>query len=550
MKEICKRSVSFIVLLVLSCSFAACSSKKTATVPKTAVTSFRTTDLQTRPATTAKSTAQNSTDGSNQSMDIEEANNVNNEIPSENTEFSGLSDDLSTDTDISELPTYDFGGRTIKIWFSQGTKPGGTYDYDDRSFMADRYDSNGIYKKGFNAYLDKRYDKWRQIEEKMNCKIRVDFTGTGWTSEKTIIVPEILAGVCKYDLFWSHTTLPDLVNLNVLLAYSDYIDFSSVEKLNSPVVAGLSSFKNKSYLAFEINPYYPFTTRVGIQYECILYNFEKGEREGIPDLFSLYRSGQWDWGKLVEIAQMATRDVNGDGINDSWGICNVGTHAVMTFMHANGVAVTEKINGKYTSNMAMPAAYRACQFMSDLVNIYKVAIFDNKPADSFMVFGPNTTETTIGGNYRNFKIKSRFVPVPLGPDNTEGKYAGNMSLFGWVMPNSERDPIGITRLAVNMFFSKLEQSYGEEVDNTKAYFNTNFWPGASEDFSDLIDFWIDGYNGARLLSDKTFDYWPVFQGANAIIGNMLFNMLRSFTPVSEAINSIMPSVQASLDNYN
>lgn len=86
-------------------------------------------------------------------------------------------------------------------------------------------------------------------------------------------------------------------------------------------------------------------------------NLDIFERENLGDPYEMYYNGEWTWDKLEEIAIKATRDTDGDGEIDQWGLAWIEP----TFMiFANGGSITRlDDNGKVVFSLGEPEAVEA-----------------------------------------------------------------------------------------------------------------------------------------------------------------------------------------------
>ena len=107
----------------------------------------------------------------------------------------------------------------------------------------------------------------------------------------------------------------------------------------------------------------------------IYYNKEIIHNEGLPDPFTLQEEGKWTWEKFAEIAQKATKDIDGDGINDQWGLAIQGHNLFSPLILSNDANIIEiDETGKATLTLDDPKAIEALQFFADLHNKYKVVM--------------------------------------------------------------------------------------------------------------------------------------------------------------------------------
>jgi len=63
------------------------------------------------------------------------------------------------------------------------------------------------------------------------------------------------------------------------------------------------------------------------------------DRLGLPDPYMLQENGDWTWEKFAEIAQMATRDEDGDGENDLWGLAIQGHNLYSPLILSNNANI-------------------------------------------------------------------------------------------------------------------------------------------------------------------------------------------------------------------
>ena len=548
------RILCTLTAIMMLCSLLSCTAKKEdkASITKDAVKTTSKSTFQTqqtvKKTTNQPQTRVDGTDAGDDSTETAEENAV--------SEKEAESDTGENKSYGLEKYQYDFGGRTI-IFESAATNIASLLDYDD--MVSDRYDTSGVYNKGYGSYLDLRYDHWREIEQKFNCKIRIKFSGD-WINTSNRMKTEILAGTYSYSLCFPNAqySLAEWVKAGLILPLDEYIDFDSIPKLNDPMVKALSSWKGKYYTISEDVPDYSHAPKIGIRNSAVLYNTDIRDREGLPDLFDVFRQGQWTWDKLTEIARIATRDYNGDGTIDQYGAAfTTPAWVTMYFMQANGVPMIEYDNGKFTHNINAPAFARTMTFISDLTNVYKVsttqANYQNGKA--YMCLGSQFDYHTYLF-YNRYRIKSRFVPTPVGPDNAEGKYVTNLIKNGFYLPVTEKDPRGIAYLMLNLFWTVSDPQrpvldYEQRIDDLKKYWRSRFWPDADVDLADLMDFWLDGIHGDRLLSNTKYDIVTNgFGDLTTQLSTLIYNKLNTMTSISSIIDSAEPVVSTIVGDYN
>lgn len=104
------------------------------------------------------------------------------------------------------------------------------------------------------------------------------------------------------------------------------------------------------------------------------------QREGLPDPYDLFFRGQWTWDKMLEIAKKATKDTNGDGVIEQWGLVDGGWDFREGMIYSNGGELVKLVNGKPVFSANSPAAIEALTFFQDLGLKHKV--MQTKPPEN------------------------------------------------------------------------------------------------------------------------------------------------------------------------
>ena len=101
-----------------------------------------------------------------------------------------------------------------------------------------------------------------------------------------------------------------------------------------------------------------------------------------------YPKDGWTWDDLLKTAQALTKDSNGDGKTETWGLQLPGawTTGFEYWVGAAGGQLISPDGKKFTGQMDSPEVIRAMQFYADLYNKYKVA---PPPADLNQFGGGN-----------------------------------------------------------------------------------------------------------------------------------------------------------------
>ena len=180
-----------------------------------------------------------------------------------------------------------------------------------------------------------------------------------------VVIAQAMAGI-KFADFIPHTThngtIPFIKN-KVIIPLDDYIDF------DEPIMKANKSMKVTEYWGKHWGIIYYNTLTLG----TVQYNKDLLDREGQPDILELYENDIWNWSTFLDIAIACTKDTNGDGITDQWGVTAPSdADFVNKIVHSNGVASIQKVDDKFVYNYYTPEGQRALQFVSDLAHVYKV----------------------------------------------------------------------------------------------------------------------------------------------------------------------------------
>lgn len=202
-----------------------------------------------------------------------------------------------------------------------------------------------------------------EIEEEYNCKIKIVTHKTDTASiAATMLAGDKLGDIVQFDM----ADLYQAIGSGYLRPLNTIKGIDAADSRWEQGYTKLAYYKDDPYGLYFYRPQ-------ELRY-CILYNKSLLKQYGInEDLNQLVRDGKWTFEKLRELAIICTKDTNGDGDPDTYGLMSSTPEALATnFMTANGSAVAKIINGKVTETTNEPAAANALEFLYNLVNIDKV----------------------------------------------------------------------------------------------------------------------------------------------------------------------------------
>ena len=216
-------------------------------------------------------------------------------------------------------PTYDFGGRVLKIGSYYDMTPDPT-----ASALKEAY-ANRI------AFVEKNY----------NCKIEYvaipdDYTATYITS--------VLAGdpIVDFGYVMNYRLTPALIEGGIAYPLSDLNVFNFNDYKWRPDYVEAGKYKGKYYSLLMKDP----EVRYGIFWNKTLF-----EQYGLPDLYELYEKDEWTWEKFKEIAIAGNQDLDNDGTIDIYGF-NDRESLVWCYIYSNGAEVAQKTDDGMTLDLS------------------------------------------------------------------------------------------------------------------------------------------------------------------------------------------------------
>lgn len=381
----------------------------------------------------------------------------------------------NTQIQISSTPQQDFdlGGYTVRIAQWWDASP------NDRSSIA----------------------RHKAAEEKYNCKI--EYITITWDQIVSKFTSSVLSGepIADIVLFEMTRALPVLAESDLIIPVDDYFDFN--DRKWPPIIRQIGRYKGKQY---------GFTnycwTVTGIFYNKVLF-----DRLGLPDPYMLQENGDWTWEKFAEIAQMATRDEDGDGENDLWGLAIQGHNLYSPLILSNNANIINfDENGRAIYALDDPNAIEALQFFEDLHNKYKVVAPVEDPTDWYEAprkFSEGNIAMFFGHGWDGQEFKNTmkddfgFVFFPKGPKASDYIVPVQQECKIYVMPKYAKHPREVAKV-----FEEISPFYNDNV-GFESWINT------------FLD--TDGEkNTARMMLEKgkvsLHQAYPTFD-------NLLFNKI-------------------------
>ncbi|HHX73102.1 MAG TPA: hypothetical protein GX701_09300 [Clostridiales bacterium] len=132
---------------------------------------------------------------------------------------------------------------------------------------------------------------------------------------------------------------------------------------------GMTRFNGYTWGVFAACKY--ITLPVGF---FMVFNKALVAEAGVDDLYSVVRNGEWTWDKFLSICEAVTKDLDGDGQNDQWGIGFLPSQGIQMF--TNGSGLVGERDGKWVYLGTEEPALESLEFLNKL---YQGGYYNNSP---------------------------------------------------------------------------------------------------------------------------------------------------------------------------
>ena len=235
------------------------------------------------------------------------------------------------------------------------------YDMNDRVIrMAAWWDLTPV--PGESEETDKLIARYEQLENDYNIKF--EYVNIPWEDyQRTYITTSMggdsIADTAIVEYNWLY---PNLATNGFLADVSQLNNFDFDNEKWNQDVRNLTTFAGETY-GFEAGRPFP----VGV----LFWNKSMFDREGLDPIYDSFFAGEWTWDAMLEAAQALTKDTDGDGVTDQWGLS--GTNLTAAFVHSNGGQVVDISNPNEPKfALLSDQALAGFQGVQDFAQIHKV----------------------------------------------------------------------------------------------------------------------------------------------------------------------------------
>lgn len=329
------------------------------------------------------------------------------------------------------ISVYDEKNKVYKckVTVTKKTKTG-TKDYGNidlggmeiiiRDWWSPSLDSDYVQEPS-NDYEVARNKYQKEMMEKYNFTIR-EASISDWGAASTDFVDYVTNG--GDDVNYIFTLHTDEITSNAMasglmydLSTLDCLDFSS-EKFA----------RNKLHEQYSVgSSIYAFFPGYSEPRTGVFFNKQVLRNAGIdPDsIYEAQKNGTWTWDKFEEIMEKCQRDLDGDGVNDIYGMTlNESVMTDMAVLSNGGAYIGKNKKGQYTYELESPETLEALQWCVDMYSKFDDHDPDNVNWDYYqdewsegkVAFLIEQEYIGVRGNLFEFTdFDMGFVMFPKGP---------------------------------------------------------------------------------------------------------------------------------------
>lgn len=192
---------------------------------------------------------------------------------------------------------FDLGGQTVTI---------ASYRAEDKR----KYFAPGGGGMGILEEVEKRFN------------VQIEFADLSWGGLLDEVMTSIAAGDPIGDIIYAtNRHLAELAAEGALRPLDDILGddyFASLPGMHSRMRELYSSFHGQNF-GISTNGSFVFEMDIGSA-QAIIWNKTMFEEAGLSNLNEIQNAGDWTWDKMKELAIALTKDTDGDGETDQWGI--------------------------------------------------------------------------------------------------------------------------------------------------------------------------------------------------------------------------------------
>ena len=282
----------------------------------------------------------------------------------------------------------------------------------------------------------------------------------GWDEVGELALNRYLSGDSQYDLWrLPHRDFFTLATRGAFYPVDEILPPEYFEKL-SPITR-----EKNERLAYDGHVFH-FSVGTPDDYghaPFAVVNLDMFEREGLPDPYELYENMEWNWKMVEEIGRQVTRDTDGDGVVDQWGLAFIDP---MFMIFSNGGAVTRLgDDGRVYYALDEPQAINALRKLGEWENVLGISYGDWQMREFI------TGRAAIGImpmwqiDPSEYEFRHGVLPLPMGDDVDDYVFSPGVADAIFI-PRNAAYPLGM--IALDNFLFPLEDYYETMEDYIRA----------------------------------------------------------------------------------
>ena len=383
--------------------------------------------------------------------------------------------------------------------------------------------------------LEEDNNKFRQyVMNVYNCDID-QFGIGGWGSH-----PQTVANFCTTGGDENYVFIIDGRSISAGLKANLFYDLSKIKSVdwNDPKwAASVREKTTKGNAFYGCRPIAP-EPRGGVFFNKRLLK----EANIDPDtIYDLQASGKWTWETFEQMLKATTRDLDNDGIPDTYGMANLNTEFSYLAVMSNGSSWIDKdANGKYFSRCGDEKTIEAMTWTTKMVQLYEKPTPEEANWDwMYAAFINGEVAFQADQEYRVDNLAYMrddwgFVCFPLGP-NSDGKYKTLHDDNTYVIPGCYDDETAEKIAKIFDLWSDPTPGYGPDA------WKEDYYPRFRDEraVDETLQYMKD--NGV-------VRYDPLISGLN--LGNIIWNVYPGYQTPQEAYEETKNAFQALIDEAN
>ena len=339
-----------------------------------------------------------------------------------------------------DLPEADFGGADFPILYPEWS-----------NYILGLYFAEDETADPLNGAVHARQ---RAVEERFNVAIKPVMND--WDKIYPEVSKTVNAGTDDYSLALTHV----INGVYSMLASGVAVNWNTVphadfakpwwnHRMNDELsVRGVLGTAVSDFMIFDPNVIY-FNKKMIADYDM-----------EIP--YDIVRSGKWTWDKLEEMAKIASKDLNGDGVfdeNDQYGFVALTSWMMDSAIHAYGLSITKKDETGYAVlNLDNPLFYELTDKLNRLMftgNQTFVGYWDpNAPSDNESAVPMSSGRClyhvdplSAAMRYRSYEVDFGILPFPKS-DYTDEYLSLSWNGFMIIPQTANLDKVGMVSEAL------------------------------------------------------------------------------------------------------